>query len=152
MLASVGVRGLIADRFDKRLMLKITQGWLGALRGGVGAAGDHRCRGDLARLSPGLVVRYRHRLDMPARQTFVSELVGPELLPNAIGLNSATSTRPGGGSRGGRLHDRLVRQGWAILSNAITYLAFIAGLLLLDAHRLRIGPRAAEPPIRSGTP
>ena len=34
--------------------------------------------------------------------------------------------------------------GWAILSNAITYLAFIAGLLLLDAGRLRIGARAAR--------
>ena len=85
--------------------------------------------------------------DMPARQTFVSELVGPERLPNAIGLNSATfhAARIVGPAAAGFVI-AWFGTGWAILSNAVTYLAFIAGLLPArrrptpDRTRSRRGP------------
>ncbi len=75
--------------------------------------------------------------DNPARQSFVYELVGPERLPNAIGLNSATfhAARIVGPAVAGFVIAGF-GTGWAILSNAVTYLAFIAALRLLDAWRL----------------
>ncbi len=78
---------------------------------------------------------------MPARQTFVSELVGPERLPNAIGLNSATfhAARIVGPAVAGFVI-AWFGTGWAILSNAVTYLAFIAGL-----HPARRRPAANRP-------
>ena len=73
--------------------------------------------------------------DNPARQSFVSELAGPEHLPNAIGLNSATfhAARIVGPALAGlviagvrlRLGDPDQR------GDAIS--AFIAALLLIDA-------------------
>jgi MFS family permease len=80
--------------------------------------------------------------DNPARQSFVYELVGPERLPNAIGLNSATfhAARVVGPALAGFVIAGF-GTGWAILSNAVTYLAFIAALRLLDPRRLQVEPR-----------
>ena len=153
MLALSAYGGLIADRFDKRLILKITQGWLALCAAALGLLAITGVAVTWHVYLLALLFGIGTAFDMPARQTFVSELVGPELLPNAIGLNSATfhAARVVGPAAAGFLI-AWFGSGWAILSNAITYLAFIAGLLLLDAHRLRIGPARPEPPIRSGTP
>ena len=91
--------------------------------------------------------------DNPARQSFVYELVGPERLPNAIGLNSATfhAARIVGPALAGFVIAGF-GTGWAILSNAVTYLAFIAALRLLDPGGARSSPgwSAAADQIREG--
>ena len=75
--------------------------------------------------------------DNPSRQAFVSEVVGRDRLPNAIGLNSATfhAARIVGPAVAG-LVIAAFGSGWAILSNSVTYLAFIAALVIIDGRKL----------------
>jgi len=141
MLVLTPYGGLIADRFDKRRILKITQSWLALCAAVLGllavtgvATTEHVY---LLALLFGIGTAF----DNPARQTFVNEVVGPELLPNAIGLNSATfhAARIVGPAVAG-LIIAAVGSGWAILGNGVTYAAFIAALLLIDPRSLRTSP------------
>jgi hypothetical protein len=61
MLLLSPVAGLVADRFDKRRILKITQ-LAGTLRGDSWRTRDHRYRCDLACLPAGVALRDRHCL------------------------------------------------------------------------------------------
>ena len=141
MLALSAYGGLIADRLDKRLILKLTQGWLALCAAALGVLAITGVAVTWHVYVLALLFGVGTAFDLPARQAFVSELVGPERLPNAIGLNSATfhSARIVGPALAGFVI-AWFGTGWAILSNAVTYLAFIAGLFLLDAARLRLGP------------
>ena len=145
MLLLSAYGGLVADRFDKRTILKVTQIWMAL------------CAATLGILAIGGVAVTWHvyliaflfgigtAFDNPARQTFVNEVVGPELLPNAIGLNSASfhaALIVGPAAAG--LIIAAWGSGWAILSNAVTYAAFIAVLLVIDARRLHVTPPAAR--------
>jgi MFS family permease len=70
--------------------------------------------------------------DMPARQAFVVELVEKEDLMNAIALNSSTfnGARILGPSVAGILIAG-IGEGWCFFANGISYIAVIAGLLLM---------------------
>ena len=83
--------------------------------------------------------------DNPARQSFVAEVAGPEHLPNAIGLNSASfhGARIVGPALAG-LVIAAFGSGWAIMTNALTYLAFLVALLLIDRSRLHLSEPAAR--------
>ena len=81
MLLLSAYGGLIADRFDKRRILKITQLWLALCAMALGllavtgvATTEHVY---LLALLFGLGVAF----DNPARQTFVAEVAGPDRLP-----------------------------------------------------------------------
>ena len=80
--------GLLADRYDKRRMLMVTQAVLGvlalALAVLVATGGIALWQVFALALALGVV----SSLDTPARQSFVSEMVGPALLGNAVSLNS----------------------------------------------------------------
>ncbi|CAA9296675.1 MAG: Uncharacterized MFS-type transporter [uncultured Friedmanniella sp.] len=137
--------GLIADRFDKRLVLKITQAWLALCAAVLGvlaitgvAATWHVY---LIAFAFGLGTAF----DNPARQAFVSEVAGQEHLPNAIGLNSAAfnAARIVGPAVAG-LVIASFGSGWAILSNAVTYTAFIVALVLIDARTLTLSAPAVR--------
>jgi MFS family permease len=80
--------GVLADRYDKRRMLLATQTVMGLLALGLGllVAGDSAVLWHVYVLAAALGVV--SSLDTPARQSFVSEMVGPEHLANAVGLNS----------------------------------------------------------------
>jgi MFS family permease len=142
MLALSTYAGLIADRFDRRRILLVTQSWLALCAAALGVLAIT----GLAEVWHVYVIAFLFGLgtafDNPARQSFVYELVGPERLPNAIGLNSATfhAARIVGPALAGFVIAGF-GTGWAILSNAITYLAFIAALRLLDPWRLLVEPR-----------
>jgi MFS family permease len=75
--------------------------------------------------------------DIPARQSFIVELVGKEDLTNAIALNSATfnAARIIGPAAGG-LIVALVGVGWCFFLNAVSFFAVIAGLvrMKIPAH------------------
>ena len=145
--------GLIADRFDKRQILKVTQSWLGICAAALG----------LLAISGVATTEYVYAIafafglgtafDNPARQAFVSEVAGPDHLPNAIGLNSATfhAARIVGPAFAG-LVIAAVGAGWAILGNALSYLAFIAALMIMDGRLLRTTPPSprAKRQIREG--
>lgn len=145
MLLMSAYGGLVADRFDKRLVLKITQAWLAlsaAMLGILAVTG-------VATVPMVFVIAFLFGIgtafDNPARQSFVSEVVGTDRLPNAIALNSATfhAARIVGPAVAGLVIAGF-GSGWAILSNAITYLAFIAALLIIDPRRLQPSPPASR--------
>jgi MFS family permease len=145
--------GLVADRFDKRRVLKITQAWLAlsaAVLGVLAVTGTAvTWHVYLLAFAFGLGTAF----DNPARQAFVSEVAGKEHLPNAIGLNSAAfnAARIVGPALAG-LVIAAFGSGWAILSNAVTYAAFIGALVLIDPARLNLSPPAvrAKRQIREG--
>jgi len=71
--------------------------------------------------------------DIPTRQAFVTEMVGREDLINAIALNSSmfNGARIVGPALAGILV-ATVGEGWCFFANAISYIAVIAGLLLME--------------------
>ncbi|MER5715117.1 MFS transporter [Streptomyces sp. NPDC002132] len=82
-------------------------------------------------------------LDNPARQSFVSEMVGPAQLQNAVSLNSANfqSARLVGPAVAGLMITG-VGTGWAFLANGLSFVAPITGLLLMRARELHVVERA----------
>jgi len=145
--------GVIADRFNKRQILKITQSWLAlwaAVLGVLAITG-------VATTEQVYVIAFAFGLgtafDNPARQSFVSEVAGLDHLPNAIGLNSATfhAARIVGPAVAGLVIAQ-VGSGWAILSNAVSYLAFIIALVIIDGRLLHPAPRSprAKRQLREG--
>ncbi|GHB14796.1 MFS transporter [Streptomyces umbrinus] len=76
-------------------------------------------------------------IDNPARQSFVSEMVGPDQLQNAVSLNSANfqSARLVGPAVAGLLITS-VGTGWAFLLNGLSFIAPLAGLLLMRSREL----------------
>ncbi|MBN0045009.1 MFS transporter [Streptomyces actuosus] len=82
-------------------------------------------------------------VDNPARQSFVSEMVGPAQLQNAVSLNSANfqSARLVGPAVAGLMITD-VGTGWAFLFNGLSFLAPITGLLLMRARELHVVDRA----------
>jgi MFS family permease len=80
--------GVLADRYDKRRVLMLTQAVMGVLALGLGlmVATDSIVLWHVYLLAAGLGVV--SSLDTPVRQSFVSEMVGPDMLANAVSLNS----------------------------------------------------------------
>jgi MFS family permease len=81
--------GVLADRSDKRRLLVCSQALMGllALVLAVLVATGAVALWHVLALAAGL--GSVSAIDAPARQAFVSEMVGRDLLPNAVGLNSA---------------------------------------------------------------
>ncbi|MET9731298.1 MFS transporter [Streptomyces sp. NPDC006458] len=92
-------------------------------------------------------------VDNPARQSFVTEMVGPDQLQNAVSLNSANfqSARLIGPAVAGLLITG-VGTGWAFLFNGLSFVAPVAGLLLMRARELHAVERAprAKGQLREG--
>ena len=135
--------GAIADRFDKRRLLMVTQ----ALMGMSGfALLTLFLTGTLTlwwvyalSLFLGLV----GTIDAPSRQAFVSELVGDELLPNAVSLNSASfnGARLLGPGVAGVL-TAAFGAGPVFTVSGLGYLATFLVLVTLDKDRLHPAPRS----------
>src|ERR1700736_6825451 len=81
--------------------------------------------------------------DAPARQTFVSELVGEDNLSNALALNSTSFNiaRTIGPAAAGVLI-AVVGTGWVFLINAASFVAVLTSLGLLRVNELHRGNRA----------
>jgi len=79
--------------------------------------------------------------DIPARQSFIVEMVGREDLPNAIALNSSmfNGARIIGPAIAGVLVAE-IGEGWCFMANAISYIAVIVGLFMM-----RVPPGAQKP-------
>jgi len=74
--------------------------------------------------------------DIPARQAFIVDMVGHDDLMNAIALNSSmvNGARVVGPAIAGLLV-AAVGEGWCFLLNGVSYLAVIAGLLMMDVPK-----------------
>jgi len=129
--------GVFADRFDKRRLLICTQAVLTlfALMFWVLTLTES------AQLWMVFVLTFAmgtvSALDMPARQSFVTEMVGPEGVANAVSLNSAVFN----GARifGPALAGIIIKTGglpWAFLANALTYPGVIAAYALMRTSEL----------------
>jgi MFS family permease len=83
--------------------------------------------------------------DIPARQSFIVEMVGKDDLVNAIALNSSmvNGARIVGPALAGVLVS-VVGEGWCFAGNAVSYVAVIAGLLLMDVPARSIAVRAGS--------
>jgi MFS family permease len=83
--------------------------------------------------------------DIPARQAFLVDMVGRDDLMNAIALNSSmfNGARIVGPAVAGMMV-AAVGEGWCFFANAVSYLAVIAGLLMMKV-------RAYEPPARTAS-
>jgi MFS family permease len=79
--------------------------------------------------------------DIPGRQAFIVEMVGKEDLMNAIALNSSmfNGARVIGPAIAGIVVAK-IGEGWCFFSDAVSYIAVIAGLLMM-----RVTPRVVRP-------
>ena len=84
--------------------------------------------------------------DIPARQAFIVEMVGKEDLMNAIALNSSTfnGARVIGPAVAGVLVAG-IGEGWCFFANGGSYLAVIAGLLMMRLTPRPLPDRTASP-------
>jgi MFS family permease len=145
--------GLAADRFDRRKLLMITQASMGALALGLGlltVTGMVRLwQVDVFALLLGCVTAF----DAPARQTFVSDLVGEEDLSNAVALNSTSfnAARMVGPAVAGVLIAS-VGTGWVFLINALTFVAVLSSLAFIRTSELHLkaGPKRTSGSLADG--
>ncbi|WP_156251677.1 MFS transporter [Pseudactinotalea terrae] len=147
------IAGILADRFDPRKILIVTQALLGVLAAVLGALvlSGHAELWHVYALALGLGVV--SALDAPARQVFVSELVPAERLGNAVSLNSASFNAArliGPGIAG--LAIAAVGTGWVFLINAASFAFTIAAMLAMRPAELEKIPRAPRAPgaLRAG--
>ncbi|OZF56402.1 MFS transporter [Rhodococcus sp. 14-2470-1b] len=145
--------GVLADRYDKRKLLMITQVFAAV------------CGLVLGLLDVGNVVELWHvyviafvlgcssAIDAPVRQSFTIEMVGKETLSNAIALNSMTfnMARIIGPAISGVLIT-LVGTGWVFLINAASFTAVFGALIAMRAKDLFAVERAprAKGQVRAG--
>ena len=86
-------------------------------------------------------------LDAPARQALTYQMVGPRELPNAVALNSSlfNGARVVGPALGGAVV-ALAGAGFCFALNAVSFLAVLAGLLLIRERELTPLERDGERP------
>lgn len=134
--------GLLADRFDKRRLIILTQAAAGFLATTLGLL----VLFDVVRLWMVYVLAtglgFVNLVDNPTRQTFIFEMVGPDHLTNAVSLHSVlvNLARVIGPAIAGSL---ILTVGLApcFLINGASYLAVIGALILMRREDLRPGPR-----------
>lgn len=124
--------GYLADRGNKRSLLIVTQtaAMFQALALAAITLTDTATVWLVGALA--MVLGTINAVDMPTRQAFVVDMVGKEDLHNAIALNSSmfNSARVLGPAVAGILV-ATVGEGWCFFINGISYLAVIAGLLMM---------------------
>src|SRR5437667_9578090 len=129
--------GVLADRLPKRKVLLFTQSFamLQATILWILVATGHVQVWEVLVLAS--LLGLTNSVDMPTRQAFVVEMVGREDLPNAIALNSSlfNMARIVGPGLGGLL---IAWLGVAplFLLNAISFIAVIIGLAMIDLKKL----------------
>ncbi|ONH35464.1 MFS transporter [Protofrankia sp. BMG5.30] len=132
--------GRLADRYDKRLLLTVANLVSGMLALGLAVLvltdGVALWHIQLFALALGVV----NAVEMPTRLAFVSEMVGPELLPNASALSAAyfNVARVAGPALAGLLIAAF-GTGPVMVVNAVSYLGTVVGLRMMrpaELHRV----------------
>src|SRR5215211_996639 len=139
--------GVLADRFDKRALLTITQLCMAipalALWGLTAGGAIEAWMVFALVLLRGSVTA----IDNPARQAFVMEMVGPDRVVNAVALNSVVvhTARIVGPAAAGAVI-ALVGVSTCFAINAATFVVMIAALRLMDRRALLTPARVARKP------
>jgi MFS family permease len=135
--------GLVADRIDKRRLMIALQSLMAAqalVMGALVVTGVVRLWHVVVLA---LLLGVTNAFDGPARHTIVLEMVEPDLLRNAVSLNSVTLNlaRVIGPSIAGVVI-AAGGIGWCFLANAVSFISVVASLLSLRVDRLRTVPPA----------
>jgi MFS family permease len=139
------IGGLVADRFDKRKVLLVTQTaftvqatvlWMLVASGSV-----HLWMVWALASTYGFI----NVADNPSRQSFVMEMAGPDDLTNAVSLNSVivNVSRIVGPAVAGVMI-ATVGLSWAFLANAVSFAAVIGALYAMRASELHRRPPVAR--------
>lgn len=139
--------GVIADRFDRRRLLIVTQSALGLLAAAIGLL----VVTDLIRLwmiwVAALLLGLIISIDKPALLGFIKDLVGEPDLANAVALNNAliSSGRMIGPVVSGVL---IASVGMApsFFINAVSFGSVVLVLMMLDVGRLHVSPPVGRKP------
>ncbi|HEX6517348.1 MAG TPA: MFS transporter [Nocardioidaceae bacterium] len=131
--------GLVADRFPKRRLLQVTQVMMAVPSLLLGLLALTGVAEPWHVYLLAFVFGIGTAFDGPARQAFVNEIVGPDNLPNAIGLNSASFNLArivGPGAAGlmvAALGGGVPATGAVIVINAVSY-----GAVIVALQRMRV--------------
>jgi MFS family permease len=133
--------GVLADRYDKRKLLLATQTGLALVALILGVLDVTGIVQYWQVLVLALLLGLVSAVDSPVRQSFAVEMVGPDDLTNAVGLNSTifNSARILGPAVAGVVI-AAVGTGWAFVANAISSIAVLTGLALMRPSELRPSP------------
>lgn len=133
LFATLG--GIVADRYNRHKIIITTQ-TLSMIIAGVLATLTltHRVQVWHVFLLAGCM-GVVNAFDIPARQAFLSDMVGRDKLMNAIALNSSmfNGARIVGPAVAGILVAS-IGEGWCFAANSISYIAVITGLLMMKMH------------------
>ncbi|HEX5483618.1 MAG TPA: MFS transporter [Terriglobia bacterium] len=130
LLAPVG--GMVADRYSRHRIVVVTQTAAMALAFILAAITllEHIQVWQIMLLA--VLLGFVNAFEVPARQAFVVEMVSPDDLINAIALNSSmvNSARILGPAIAGVMV-AAIGEGWCFFVNGVSYVAVIAGLLMI---------------------
>ena len=145
--------GVIADRFEKRSILFVTQSAAAVLALVLGFAVIADVVTIYLVYALALGLGCVNAVDNPTRRSFVAELVPPDMIANAVSLNTSvfTSARVVGPSLAGLLIGTVGLAACFIL-NGLSFLAVLIALWRMDPDELYSGPLQAKAPgqIRAG--
>jgi MFS family permease len=139
------IGGVLADRLDKRQILTCTQLAFGSISLGMWALVSTGAIELWMVYTISFVLGTIVSVDMPARHSFYVEMVGTELLTNAVSLNSAAFT-------GARLFGQLAAGalitafgiGICFLIDGVSYLAMIFALVSMRPEELHPQERSTR--------
>jgi MFS family permease len=136
--------GIAADRFDRRRIILATSA-VAMVASAILGILTILDRIDVPTvLVIAVVLGITNAFELPARQSYVSELIGQRRLANAIALNSLlfNAARVVGPALAGILV-ALVGPGWAFTVNAASYVPVMIGLVMISrVHVPRVGIHA----------
>src|SRR3954471_5419302 len=127
--------GIVADRFNRHRIILATQ------TSAMILAGTYAFLTLSGRITVNEIIGIAaclgvvNAFDLPARQSFIVEMVGREDLINAIALNSSmfNGARIIGPSIAGLLV-AAIGEGWCFAANSISYIAVLTGLLMMRVY------------------
>jgi MFS family permease len=134
--------GVVGDMFAKRRVIAVTQTAMGLAAAVLGLLAVTGAVQPWHVYVLAFLFGTGTAFDGPNRQAFVSEMVGPEHVSNAVGLNSASFNLAriiGPAVAGGLIAwfgSGAYATGWVILLNAVSYGAVIVSLLRMRAADL----------------
>ena len=144
LLAPLG--GVVADRLNRHKIVIATQTISMILAGALAALTLTGRVTVIDVIVLAALMGCVNAFDIPARQAFLVDMVGREDLMNAIALNSSmfNGARVVGPSIAGILVAS-IGEGWCFFANAVSYIAVIAGLLMMQINHAPAAPVKASP-------
>lgn len=139
--------GVIADRYDKRTILMVTQSLFAASAFTLGVLTLTGLVRPWHILVSAAFLGLATVVDNPSRQAFVPEVAGPEHLRNAISINSTVFQL--GGLLGPALAGAsiaAVGEGWSFLLNGLAGVTAVTLLVAMRPDQLRRTPVAPRAP------